>query len=274
MSKTASVRRTLAGLLFALSYAALCVAAGGWLLQRTAFDPATTKSAAHEILKDSAIKNEVTKLVAEATASTLGQDPIAVEALVTTVANHPDGARFMEGFIGQAHAKLIGARDEPVTITPEEMVQIVRNQAVAGLPAVEVPVPRVGALNITRQILDWAVPLTAIAFVIFFLLGMTTHPDRSALVRSLGFGLLILAVVVIMLGYVVPRYAIPALTDSPWGRVPAVLADQWRLLVIGAVIALAAAGCLLLISAELIRRRRRWSTPINTYRYSEQRHWS
>jgi len=274
MSKTAPVRRTLAGLLFALSYAALCIAAGGWILQRTAFDPATTKSAAHEVLKDEPIKNEITKLIAGATASALGQNPIAVEALVTTVANHPDGAKFMESFIGQAHARLIGSRDQPVTITPEDLVQIVRNQAVAGLPAVEVPVPRVGVLNIARQILDWAVPLSAIAFVIFFLLGLTTHPDRTALLRSLGFGLLVLSVVLIVFGYLAPRFAIPALTDSPWGRVPAVLADQWRLLVIGAVVVFAAAGCLLLISAELIRRRRRWSTPINTYRYSEQRHWS
>ena len=274
MRKTDAVRRTLAGLLFALSYAALCLAVGGWLLQRTVFEPSASRSAARQILADSKVKDEVTKLVANATAEALGQDRMAVEALVATVASHPDGAKFMARFIGDAHAKLIGVRDEPVTIEPSELVLIVRHQAVAGLPAVVVPVERVGVLNVTRQILTWAVPLAAIAFVVLFLLGLTTHPERPALLRSLGFGLLVLAVVVVALGYLLPRYVVPLLTDSPWGRVPAVLADDWRNLVIGIVIVLLGAGGLLLSSAALMQRRRRWSTPINTYRYSEQRHWS
>lgn len=274
IGKTAKVRRTLAGFLFALSYAALCVTVGGWLLQRAAFEPSATRGAARSILKDPQITDEITARIAEATADALGQDPLAVQAVVTTVAHHPDGARYLARFIGDAHAKLIGARSEPVVIEPDELVQIVRHEAVAGLDPVVVPIDEVTALSVVRQVLTWAVPVGAVAFVVLFLAGLTTHPNRAGLLRSLGFALLVLAVAIVLFGYLVPRYLISALAKSPWARIPSILAENAQALTIALVVILVGIGALLISLSAMIRRRRHWARPINTYRYTEQRHWS
>ena len=92
IGKTAPVRRTLAGFLFALSYAALCLAAGGFLLQRTVFDPDLTADAAAPVLQEPAILKELTKRIAAATTAELGKSTIEIEALVNSVAANAEGA--------------------------------------------------------------------------------------------------------------------------------------------------------------------------------------
>ncbi|MEI2706743.1 MAG: hypothetical protein V9E89_16185 [Ilumatobacteraceae bacterium] len=91
--------------------------------------------------------------------------------------------------------------------------------------------------------------------------------------RSLGFGLMALGAAVTVMGYILPRFVVPAVSSSVWAKVPPILADEERWLVIGATVVLVAAGGALIVSAGMINRQRRWSTPINTYRYSEERRW-
>jgi hypothetical protein len=183
-------------------------------------------------------------------------------------------SREMAQILHDAHAHLIGAQTAPVQITDAEVRNIVRNDAVIGIPPITLPVPEVRALSVTRQVLHWLVPIAGIAAIALGLIGLTAHPDRQALLRSLGFGMLLLAVLITGLGYFVPRFAIPALSSSPWVRIPIELANDALPLVIAMDFVFVGAGIALLLSSGLIRRRRRWSAPVSTYRYHEQRHWS
>ncbi len=273
------MRRTLAGLLFGIAYTCASLAFGGWLLQRTAFEPDRTADLAPVVLGDSEIKTELVDVIANAATPTLAAlDPnITLEQVrgtVTQVASTPAGAKLMANILRDAHAHLIGEQDKPVQITGAQMVEVVRDERVAALPPVTLPVPRIGLLNILRQVLTWLVPIAAIAALAFGVVGMTTHPDRSALVRSLGFGLLLLAVLGIVLGYLIPRFLIPALSDNPWSNVPARLADDSIGVLIAVELLLIGGGLGLLVSSGMMRRRKRWSTPVSTYRYNEERRWS
>ena len=267
------MRRTLAGFLFTLSFISLCVAAGGWLLQRTVFDPDQTAEAAPQVLSDTDIRQTLATKIAEAAAPALGRSTIEVEALVNSVMDNPQGAAVVAAVLHDAHARMIGELDAPVFITPKQLVQIVRHEAVGELPPIVVKVPQIAVLDVVRVVLRWAVPLAAIAALVLFALGLTAHPDRAVLLRSMGVGLIALGVCVVALGYVVPKFVVPLLTDSVWAGVPPVLADHNRVLVFGLALVLVAGGVALIASAGMMRQQRRWSTPVNTYRYTEERRW-
>jgi hypothetical protein len=272
------VRRTFAGFIFGLAYLCAALSLGGWFLQRTAFSPDRTADTAQAVLQDPKISTEIVDLIADNAAPQLGVAPDEVRATVTGLLDDPTTSAAMSAEMAEilrdAHAHLIGAQKAPVQITDTEVRDIVRNDAVIGMAPITLPVPEVSALSVTRQVLHWLVPVAGIAAVVLGLIGLTAHPDRQALLRSLGFGMLLLAVLVTGLGYIVPRFAIPALSDSPWTRIPIELADDALPLVIALAFVCVGAGVVLLLSSGLIRRRRRWSSPVSTYRYHEQRHWS
>ena len=96
--------------------------------------------------------------------------------------------------------RLIGQLKGPVRITGEQMVQLVRNQIVADMPSITLPVPRVSALDRIRRVLHWTIPFGALFAVGFFVIGFMLHPNRSALVHSLGYGLVLLALLIVVLG--------------------------------------------------------------------------
>jgi hypothetical protein len=280
------VRRTLAGLLFGVAYVCASLAIGGWLLQRTAFSPDRTSSLAKTVLEDSKIRTEIVDLIADAASKRLhdqlpaDQAPTA-DQIRTTINGYladPTTAAAMSQEMAQiihdAHAHLIGAQKAPVRITDTQVRDIVRTDAVIGMPPITLPVPEVGALSVTRQVLKWLVPTAAIAALVLGLLGLTTHPDRPALLRSLGFGMLLLAVLITLIGYIVPRFAVTAINKSPWARVPGKLADDALPLILALDFVLVGGGVALLMGSGLVRRRRRWSSPVSTYRYREERNWS
>jgi hypothetical protein len=161
-----------------------------------------------------------------------------------------------------------------VRITGQQMVQLVRNQIVADMPSITLPVPRISALDRIRTVLHWMVPFGALLAVGFFVIGFMLHPNRSALVHSLGYGLVLLALLIVVLGYLIPRFALPAMSDSFWADVPARLANDSLPLVIGLVVVLGTAGLMLLLGTGLLRRRRRWNAPVSMYRYREERRWN
>jgi hypothetical protein len=268
------VRRGLAGLLFGIAYTCASLALSGWLLQRVAFSPNHTADAAEVVLNDAAIKDQLAHVIADATAAQLQSDPATVQALVEQVADHPEGAKILAKVIHDAQAKLIGASDAPVVITPDQLVQVVRNEQVGTLPPIELPVPRVAALDVTRSVLHLLVPITALAAVAFAVLGALAHPDKTALLRSLSFGLLLLAMLVVVLGYVVPSFLVPVLSDNVWARVPRQLASDELPLMIGLVLVLVGGAGACFAGAGMLTRRRRWGAPVSTYRYNEERRWN
>jgi hypothetical protein len=281
------VRRTLAGLLFGVAYVCASLAIGGWLLQRTAFSPSRTSGVAKSVLEDPKIRTEIVDLIAGAAATKLQEQIPAGQAAptsaeikatvtgyLTSPATSAAMASEMAKILHDAHAHLIGEQEAPVQITDTQVRDIVRTDAVIGMAPITLPVPKVAALSVARQVLTWLVPIAAIAALVLGLLGLTTHPDRPALLRSLGFGMLLLAVLITLLGYVVPRFAIEAINKSPWARVPGKIADDALPLILALDFVLIGGGVALLVGSGLVRRRRRWSSPVSTYRYREERNWS
>ncbi|MEO5725080.1 MAG: hypothetical protein ABIQ39_11645 [Ilumatobacteraceae bacterium] len=271
------MRRTLAGLLFGLAYLCASLAIGGWLLQRSAFSPDRSRDAADAVLADGPIRAQVVNLIADATAPQLGAPPAAVSAQINGLLTSPATAQAMSlemaSIIHDAHAHLIGQQKAPVQITADQMRNIVRSDAVSSLPPITLPVPEIGALSFIRQLLTWLVPAAAIAAVLLGIVALTTHPERSVLVRSLGFGLLLLAVLIALIGYVVPKFVVSTFSSNAWARIPALLANDTLPLVIALDVVLVGVGLALLIGSGLLRRRQRWSAPVSTYRYNEERRW-
>ena len=268
------MRRTLAGLLFGLAYACASLSIAGFLLQRTAFDPDRSAGAADVVLGDEALKQELVVFIADNVAESLGLDGGQMRDRVSQIAGTADGAKLLAEIIHDAHAHLIGEQKEPVTITSQQLYEVTRLEAAFAVQPIELPVPKVTALAIANTTLDWLLPIAAIATLVFAGLGFTAHPDRTAVFESLALGLLLLAVLAALLGYVVPKFLVPALSDSVWANAPARLADDSLPLLIGLEFVLVGGALAIFASSGMMRRRRRWSTPVSTYRYNEERRWS
>ena len=267
------MRRTLAGLIFGLAYVCASLAISGWLLQRSAFDPGRTGDLAKIVLQDTRIKTQITNTIADAASSQRGLDQATTRQTVSAVASTDQGAALLSKVLHDAHARLIGELKGPVRITGAQMVLVVRNQVVADMPPLTLPVPRVNSLDRIRRVLHWVIPFGALFAVGFFVIGFMLHPHRSALMHSLGYGMVLLALLIIVLGYIVPRFVLPALSDNIWADVPARLANDSLPLLVGMAIVLGGGGLMLLVGTGLLRRRRRWNAPVSTYRYREERQW-
>jgi hypothetical protein len=141
------------------------------------------------------------------------------------------------------------------------------------MPPLTLPVPRVTWLDRIRRILRWLIPFGALCAVGFFVIGFMLHPHRSALIHSLGYGMVLLALLIAVLGYLVPRFALPALSENIWADVPARLANDSLPLLVALAVVLGVGGVMLVVGTGLLRRRRRWNAPVSTYRYREERRW-
>jgi hypothetical protein len=274
ISDTLAVRRTLAGLLFGLAYLCAGLTAASFLLQRASFDPGRAGESTDVVLGDEEIMKVIDSTIVDAAAPALKQDPATMRATVELVAHHPDGHQFFAPLVHDANASLIGDLEGAVQLTGAQLVPILRTEAAATLSPVVFDVPRQGSLALAHTVLRWLIPIGALATLVFAVLGLTTHPDLAALMRSLALGLLLMAALIVLIGYLVPRFLVPALSDSPWVNISSAMADDSATLVVGTVAVLLLGAGALLVGTGAMQRRRRWSTPVSTYRYSEERHWS
>ena len=78
------MRRGLAAVLFFVAAVCLAFAAGGWWLQRVAFDPDQSADVAAVVLEDPDIRTQIATVTAEATAPTLGVPVADVQARSTS----------------------------------------------------------------------------------------------------------------------------------------------------------------------------------------------
>ena len=248
-------------------------------MQYTAFSPGHTKRAAHAVLADNDIKAAVAKAIAEATTPLLNTDPAhpvtvsEVQAIVIAGAGTTEGSSLLEQVVADAHAHLIGSSTAPVQITAAEMVPLVGNQLAATASTITLPVPKVTALSIIRRVLKWMVPIAGIAAILLIMVGFAAHPERAELLRSLGFLLLGMALLLAIIGYIVPALVLPLLSKDVWiGALPRLARDSLPLL-IGLVFLLVGVGLGCLAASGATRRRDRWSQPIRS-RYNDQRSWS
>jgi hypothetical protein len=267
-----SVRSSLAGLLFGVAAMMGSLAVSGLWLQSTALSPAPSQGDARAVLVDNDLRTEIAKVIADATAPTLGQNPAAVQKVVAAGITTGEGSDLLAGVVADAHARLIGSSTKPVLITAEQMVPLVGYELAATVAPVTVDVPKVGALSITRQVLRWLVPLAAVAAILLIIIGFAAHPERSELMRSLSYLLLGTALLLVIIGQLMPSLILPLFSKTVWMAIlPRLAGESVRGLVI-AVIALVIAGIGSLVASGATRRRDRWSQPIRT-RYNEQRRW-
>lgn len=277
----ARVRRSLAGLLFGFASIVGSLALSGFWLQFTAFSPDRTRSAAEAVLEDGDIKNEIARLIANntvmqlnASTATVGIDPEPVRQLVFDNLKTAQGANLMADVVADAHARLIGSSDKLVQITPEQMVPLVGNEVAMSAPTITLPVEKVAALSVMRETLKWLVPIAAGLALVLVLLGFAAHPEKPELFRSMGVMLLGMALLLVVIGYIVPTLILPLLTKNVWvGAVPRLAADSLPLLA-GLTLLLVGAGVGCLAGASASRRRDRWSQPIRRTSYREERRWS
>ncbi len=268
------MRRGLAGLLFFVAAVCLALAAGGWYLQRVAFDTARSGDLARVILKDDAIRTQIASTAAQATAATLGVPVEQVQATIDGYARTTEGAELMRQIVTDAHARLIGERTEPVQITGAQLVELTRDERVGVVPPIELPVERVAILDTTRQALAWMVPIAAIIGAVALLLGLIAHPRKADAVFGIGMFCIIAGVLTALLGYVVPVHVLPRTTDNIWApAIPAVAEYALPVVVVVSVV-LVGTGLALMIGAAAARRRKLWSAPVAIHRYGDQHRWS
>ena len=273
-----AVRRSLAGLLFGIAFAFACLTVSGYLLQRSAFTPDRAADAAATVLQDEEVQRLAISVVADATADQMYPgDPTGsaiIRQNITLVASLPLGAEVYAPVLADVHSVLIGERDGPVVVEPEQLVLITRDERAATLPPLAIEVPRLGVLAAVDGVLGWLVPISAIVALVFVVLTFLARPERAPLLRTLGIGLVALAALAIVFSYVIPKFLPPVLDESPWARVPARMADDSLGLTLFASFVLAAAGLVLFLASTRMGRTKRWSTPVSTYRYREERSWS
>lgn len=275
------MRRGLAGLLLFVAAVLLAVAAGGWWMQRVVFDPAAGGRVVDAALGDDALRVDVATAIAGATAERLGrpaeQLATGIEANFQLMLNDLQVREVLTDVVRHAQARLVGRQDDPVELTGQEMVFIVRDQHVFDVAPAVVSVDSIGWLSAIRSIVNLMVPVAAVLGAIALVLGIVARPTREDAAFGVGVFCIVTAVLTFVLAYAVPAFAIPALTDGAWpGIFPAIAED--RLGVIGGLsVVLAIAGCVLIFGSAGFRRRKAkgWSSPVRPARYSsEQRQWS
>jgi hypothetical protein len=275
------VPRGLAGLFFFIAAILLAVAAGGWWLQRVAFSPAASRDVAREIFEIDSIQQEFVTLVSTGTAERLGLPATDVEQELTrnlsALLADETAREVLADVVSDAHARMIGERTEPVTITGQQMVPLVRTQTVFDVPTVTLPVEKIGFLSTIRTSLSWVIPIAAIAGFAALVLGVLAHPRRADAIFGIGVFCIIAAVLTMLFGYAVPAFVLPLLNDDGWVDVIPAIANEQLAFVSGLSVVLAVVGAVLVFGSLGARRRksRGGSTPMRVNRYrGEQRRWS
>lgn len=245
-----------------------------WWFQRVAFSPSADADATKAILSDDNIRAEVATVIASADAPELGQSPTQLKEFIEQIAAHPDGPALMTGFVSGAHARLIGELDEPVRISAAEQVTIVRDELVANMPPITLIVQEVSALSTIDEAASW-IALVALALGgLTAIAGIVIRPERGELTLALAVGLGSLALLLIVLGYLVPMAVLPSLSDNTWMGVFPRLANHNRGLTLGVAGGAVVLGAAIMLGTGSLRQRRQFSTPLSVGRYREQHSWS
>lgn len=264
------MERSLASLFFLVAGVAFSLAAGGWWMQRIAFTPDTTQDTTYAILQDSDIRLELNQVITGAADGTVQMSAGELATMLETVVFPTRaGATVMMPVIRQTHDRIIGLRDEdPVEVTGNELVPIVRDQRAAELDVVTLPVQPIGVLKTMRSVLTWMIPITAGLGMIALALGLVTRPERRDVLRGLGEFGLALAASMVVFGYLLPVQFLTAIDNRTWTHAIPRLAMRTLPVVIGTVAICALVGVVLILASRSGGKRRQWSTPLSVARYS------
>lgn len=269
------MRRTPGGIALITAGILLAVAVGMLWLTRVAFSPSTDARVAASILDDNEIRDQIATVVASADASLTGQSPLELREFIRDdIARHPDGAAILSSIVRDGHARVIGEHDEPVRISAEEQVQIVRDELVGEADPLTVPVDEVGSMAFLNAWLGWAALACVAVALLCVLGGVVLRPERGETSFAVGVGLASLAVSLFTFGYLVPAFLLPMLSDDIWmGLFSGVASHRLATTLLLAALSLAAAA-LVVFGTHSRRQHRQHSTPLNVARYREARTWS
>lgn len=268
------MQRNLAGLCFTVTAILFGLAVGTWWLQFAVFSPDDSVGRTEAILDDHEIRSEITTVVAAATSATLDQTPGEIAAFVDPLIASRAGAAVMTEIVRDGHERAIGARDEPVRITGEQMVRIVRDEVVADLPAVTLPIAEISTYRILANWSGRVALGLGVLGAIVGLFGIVTRPERAEWVRGLGEVLTSIGIGAVVIGILVPTFVLPAINDTTWSGVAPRLALRLLPVTAGVAVVLVGVGGYLVTRSVAGSRRKQWSTPLSVGRYREERRWS
>ncbi len=268
------MQRNLAGVFFLVAGVMVSLALGAWWLQRNALTPESSSGRAAAVMQDDQIRAEVTAVVTAATALTLDRPPGELATFIDQVIGSRAGGSVMADIVADAHGRAIGNHDDPVRITGNQMVEIVRNQAVGDLSPVTLPVAEITPLRFLANVLGWVAAISLVLGAVGFLLGVIVRPERGEVARGFAELCLALAVSLVVFGLLVPILLLPAINDSTWMSVVPRLSMRTLPFVLGTAVVLVAVGLLVLLRSLNTGKRKQWSTPLSVGRYREDRSWS
>lgn len=268
------MQRNLAGILFLVAGVMVSVALGAWWLQRNALTPESTSGRAAAIMQDDQIRAEVTAVVTAATTLTVEQPPDELARFIDQVIGSRPGGAVVADIVADAHGRAIGNHDDPVRITGNQMVEIVRTQAVGDLAPVTLPVAEITPLRFLATTLGWVAAISLVIGAIAFLLGVIVRPERGDVARGFAELCLALATSLVLFGILVPIFVLPAVNDSTWMAIVPRLSIRTLPFVLGTCIVLVAVGLLVLARSWNTGKRKQWSTPLSVGRYRDDRSWS
>jgi hypothetical protein len=267
------VRSTLATWLFVSAAACASFAVCGWWLGHSVLSAGTAGDHADVVLEDPAIRNQISVVIAEATAAALGQTPTDVRAFADEILQIKAGAMVLDDVVEASYSRMLDERRQPVRINASQMVQVVRDDRASGVDSVILPVEPVGRLGTVKSILTWAVRVMAAIAVVCFVLAVFTRPERRDAFIGLASLFALTAMWAIVLGYVVPVHLLGNFDDGIWMQSLPRLAKAGFPLVLTTIIVCIVVA-LGLVATAGSRRKRQWSTPMSFGRSNQQHRWS
>src|SRR6478735_1450505 len=229
------MRRGLAAILMSVAMLALGFAIVGWWLNHTAFNPGITEDIAGAVLSNPEVNDQLVRVISANVSAGLAAagapiDEATVEEVVRQQTHTAGGVALLEDLVTQAHRRVIGESTAPVMISTEQLVSMFGPAAV-NLEPVVIPVPEVTPISWLDRTLESTVPMAVTIAIVAGVLSFLVDSDKAASLRGLGIGLLLVAAVLMVLGYVAPVYLVPSATSSPWvDVVPQIARENLQLL--------------------------------------------
>ena len=145
------------------------------------------------------------------------------------------GAAVLGPIVEEAHDRIIGNRDdEPIEVTGEQMIEIVRDQHAAEVRRRDLPIPVIGTLKTTAHDDRLADPDRRRAGGAGAAPGLITRPERRDVLRGLGEFGLAMAASMLVFGYLLPVQLMPAIDNGVWTNAIPRLALRTLPVVLGA----------------------------------------
>jgi hypothetical protein len=233
------------------------------------FTPNDHSDTAAAMLEEPEIRKEINAIVTAASSPVIGRLPQELGPwLETEILSTEPGAAMMGPLMERIHDRVIGNSDDvQVMIDGTQMIDIVRDQAVADIEPVLLPIPVIGTMKTTRTLVGWLIPISAVIGLLAMLLGIFARPERRDVLRGFGEFFLAMTVSMLVFGYLIPVQLLPAIDNGTWAQVVPRLASRTVAVVLGSALIFGLAGGAFILASTSGGKRRQWSTPLSVTRY-------